>query len=104
MILKEFLDDCRKENVIDETVYTSILDFYKKRQEQFHQAKKIQEQQQKSSSNSGLIMTVGIIGVVLIGFGIIYLFAHNWDQLSRGVKTSLSMVPVFMGHINIYGE
>ncbi len=38
-----------------------------------------------------------IIGSLLIGGGIILLFAHNWDQLSRPTRTLLSLLPLAIG-------
>ncbi|ASS48280.1 MAG: hypothetical protein A3D31_19200 [Candidatus Fluviicola riflensis] len=93
MNLKNFLEDCRQENIIDQStmdrMYAHFLAGDKQR------SINAQQQSQLNKSN-GLIITVSIIGVLLIGFGIIYLFAHNWDNLSRSTKTVLSLLPVFI--------
>lgn len=96
MNLKDFLEDCRQENIIDQDTTDRIYAHFLKRSEQ--QSIKAQDQLQvnQTKNNNGLIITVSIIGVVLIGFGIIYLFAHNWDQLSRSTKTMLGLTPVFL--------
>ncbi|MNK02195.1 hypothetical protein D3C87_200150 [compost metagenome] len=96
MNLKDFLEDCKQENIIDQATTDRIYEHFLKRSEQ--QSIKTQDQFQASQAkkNNGLIITVSIIGVVLIGFGIIYLFAHNWDQLSRSTKTILGLTPVFL--------
>jgi len=46
--------------------------------------------------NVGLII-FGTIGAFLIGLGIILLFAHNWDQLSRLSRAVLSLSPLIIG-------
>ena len=94
MNLKDFLDDCRKEQIIDESTVDKIFAHFLFRQKQL--ASNQQVTAQNRGNDNSLIITVGIIGVVLIGFGIIYLFAHNWDQLSRFSKTILSFIPVII--------
>lgn len=96
MNLKDFLEDCRKENIIDQTTLDRMYAHFLVKKEQ--QSVKAQDQPQinQQKSGNGLIITVSIIGVLLIGFGIIYLFAHNWDYLSRSTKTLLSLLPVFI--------
>lgn len=94
MNLKEFLDDCKKEQIIDESIVDKMYAHFLKRQKQNTPNQQVITQH--PSNNNALIITVGIIGVVLIGFGIIYLFAHNWDQLARSTKTLLSFIPVII--------
>jgi uncharacterized membrane protein len=96
MNLKEFLDDCKENNIITDSLYKNIFDHYLFRQNELLNARKSKEKEQNSKSGNTLMITVAIIGVILVGFGIIYLFAHNWDQLSRFTKTFLSMVPVII--------
>lgn len=43
--------------------------------------------------NVALVVT-SVIGAVLVGAGIILLFAHNWSALSRGVRTVLALAPL----------
>jgi uncharacterized membrane protein len=40
-----------------------------------------------------------ILGSLLIGSGIILLFAHNWDELTRPTRAVLSFLPVIIGSI-----
>ena len=94
MNLKDFLEDCKDEKVIDAATVDRIYEHFLVRQKQNHTYISAQPSQPKN--NNGLIITVGIIGVLLVGFGIIYLFAHNWDQLSRSTKTTLSFLPVII--------
>ena len=56
---------------------------------------------EKPAYNIALILAA-ILGAVLIGGGIILLFAHNWDQFSRPVRTVLSFAPLVIAQL-IYG-
>lgn len=96
MNLKDFLEDCKQENIIDQTTMDRMYAHFVKRNEQRSINVQHQSQINQNKQNNGLIITVSIIGVFLIGFGVIYLFAHNWDDLSRPIKTVLSLVPVFL--------
>lgn len=41
-----------------------------------------------------VIILCGVLGALLIGLGIILLFAHNWEELSRSVRAVLSLLPL----------
>ncbi len=43
------------------------------------------------------IVLFGVLGALLIGLGIISLFAHNWEELSRPVRAVLSLLPLMLG-------
>lgn len=43
------------------------------------------------------VTVFSIIGALLIGGGIILLFAHNWDDLSRNTRAFISFLPLFLG-------
>ena len=45
------------------------------------------------------IVAFAIIGSLLIGCGVILLFAHNWDELSRPARAILSFCPLLIGSI-----
>ncbi len=45
---------------------------------------------------------ISVIGVLLVGGGIILIFAYNWDNLSRSWRTVLSIAPLALG-LAIYG-
>ncbi|HLP56173.1 MAG TPA: DUF2157 domain-containing protein [Fluviicola sp.] len=96
MNLKDFLEDCRKENIIDQATMDRMYDHFLLRGKQQPVISQQSSQPAQNKQSNGLIITVSIIGVLLIGFGIIYLFAHNWDNLSRSTKTLLSLLPVFI--------
>ena len=40
------------------------------------------------------LIVCGTLGAILIGLGIILLFAHNWEELSRSMRTVLSLLPL----------
>jgi len=42
------------------------------------------------------MIVLGIFGAVLIGAGIILVLAHNWEDLSRPVRTGLSFLPLVL--------
>ncbi len=94
MNLKEFLDDCKKEQIIDESTVDKMYAHFLVRRNQNLENKHLETP--PPSNNNALIITIGVIGVLLIGFGIIYLFAHNWDHFSRSTKTLLSFIPVII--------
>ena len=52
-----------------------------------------------SSSSNRLFVVFGIIGAILVGLGIILIIAHNWDGLSRLVKTSFAFLPLLLGQV-----
>lgn len=54
--------------------------------------------EEKSASRTPVILIIcGVLGALLIGLGIILLFAHNWEQFSRFTRAVLSFVPLVIG-------
>ncbi len=49
-----------------------------------------------SSTQSLTFIILGILGTVLIGAGIITVFAHNWDSFGRLARTILSFIPLLI--------
>lgn len=47
-----------------------------------------------SDKKAAVIILCSVLGALLIGLGIISLFAHNWEELSRPVRTVLSLLPL----------
>ncbi len=43
-----------------------------------------------------VIMLCSVFGALLIGLGIILLIGHNWEQLSRALRTVLSLLPLLI--------
>lgn len=55
-----------------------------------------------TNTQSGInwaIIVFSVLGSLLIGSGIILLFAHNWDELTRPTRTVLSFCPLLIGSI-----
>lgn len=46
-----------------------------------------------------VLLICSILGAILIGLGIILLFAHNWQALSRPVRTVLAFLPLLAGQL-----
>lgn len=52
----------------------------------------------KEGSKSRMALIIfGVLGALLVGSGIILLLAHNWDELSRAIRTVLSLAPMLIG-------
>jgi uncharacterized membrane protein len=64
-------------------------------------AEKIREyfHQKKEENHNRLSSIFGILGAILVGLGIILVFAHNWDNLSRLTKIILSFLPLLIGQL-----
>ncbi|MGD1889460.1 MAG: DUF2157 domain-containing protein [Cyclobacteriaceae bacterium] len=54
-------------------------------------------QQKSGQSGNRLVIAFGILGAILVGLGIILIIAHNWDNLSRPVKTTFAFLPLLVG-------
>lgn len=46
-----------------------------------------------------VIILCSVLGALLIGLGIILLFGHNWEELSRPVRTVLSLLPLMIAQV-----
>ena len=55
--------------------------------------------QKKEENHNRLSSVFGILGAILVGLGIILVFAHNWDNLSRLTKIILSFLPLLIGQL-----
>jgi hypothetical protein len=85
IVLKE-LDRLRGLGVITDEIYQSIEEFY------------ASQGDNKKSFFNFFITT----GCLLIGLGIILLFAYNWSKIGRGVKTGILISSVLTGQIFFY--
>lgn len=45
------------------------------------------------------LVIFGVLGAVLIGAGIILLLARNWQELSRPMRTIISLIPLIIGQL-----
>lgn len=46
-----------------------------------------------------LLLVFAILGALLISLGIILILAHNWDDLSRTIKTGIAFIPLILGQV-----
>ena len=51
---------------------------------------------ERNNSRNLVFIISAILGSILIGLGIILLFAHNWDEYSRTTRTVLSFIPLLV--------
>lgn len=51
----------------------------------------------KPDSNNRLFVVFGVLGAILVGLGIILILAHNWDNLSKGIKLFFAFLPLLIG-------
>ena len=63
------------------------------------QAERICVRYQAGSEQAGnrQLLVFAILGSLLVGLGIILIIAHNWDDLSRPLRTLLAFAPVLLG-------
>jgi len=51
----------------------------------------------RTNPQSNIMLTIfGVLGGILVGLGIILIFAHNWDTFSKTLKTALALLPLFI--------
>lgn len=87
-VLKKELPRLHEKNIIDNDTVQKIEVYYKSK---------------NLTDKKSLILTVlGTLAALLIGSGIILLFAHNWYEFNRFLKTSLSFIPLLTGQILIF--
>lgn len=76
------LHDLLKDNIITAETAEKIKAYYS---------------QKESGSEHKLYLIFGVLGAILIGLGVVLVFAHNWDNLSRLSKIILSFLPLLIG-------
>ncbi len=82
--LKKELPLLQEAGALDETASARIKTYY--------------AEQTTTTGGAGWAVTVfSILGALLIGSGIILLFAHNWDELSRNTRAVISFLPLLLG-------
>jgi len=52
-----------------------------------------------NKSGQRLIIVFGVLGAILVGMGIILIIAHNWDDLSKSLKTFFAFLPLGIGQL-----
>ena len=76
------LQELESAGVISKDTSTRIESYYKNK---------------KDPSTNKLFVVFGILGAILVGLGTILIIAHNWDELSRGLKTGAAFLPLLVG-------
>ncbi len=67
-------------NVITGETAQQIAGYYRKKQEQFPSAKNKQ------------LLIFGILGALLVGIGLMFIIANQWEELPRSVKTAFAFL------------
>lgn len=78
----ENLQELIQAGIIDEVTVQKIHNYYEGK---------------KGNSVSKMLIVFSIFGAFLIGSGIILIIAHNWDELSKTVKTICAFLPLIIG-------
>lgn len=62
-------------------------------------AKQIESYYQKKNENTPnrFPVILAILGAILVGSGIVLLIAHNWDELSKTLRTIIAFLPLLLG-------
>ncbi len=61
----------------------------------------IREYYSKDSTDTKarLHILLAVLGALLVGLGILLILAHNWDTLSKSVKSVLAFIPLIASHL-----
>ncbi len=54
-----------------------------------------------TDSKDKLQLILAVLGALLVGLGILLILAHNWDSLSKSVKSVLAFIPLIASHLLI---
>ncbi len=84
MTLQKETTELIKAGIISEETAEKIKGYYKTKE---------------TSSTNRLFVVFGVLGAILVGLGIILIIAHNWDNLSKTIKTVLAFVPLIIGQV-----
>lgn len=82
--LETQLAELLEANVITSDIAQKITAFYHTKEE---------------AKPNRLFAIFGVLGALLSGLGIILIIAHNWDDMSRSIKTILAFLPLAIGQI-----
>ncbi|MCC5905706.1 MAG: DUF2157 domain-containing protein [Balneolaceae bacterium] len=84
MSIRKELPELVKADVISQETADRISSYYNMKSEQ---------------GSNRLYLVFGVLGALLVGLGIILIMAHNWDELSRPVKTGFAFLPLVTGQL-----
>lgn len=78
------IQELQNQGVISPETALDISDYYKSKHKE---------------SSSRLTVIYSVIGSILIGLGLILLFAHNWDEMPKIAKTIVAIAPLAITQI-----
>ena len=84
MSIQKQLPELIEAGIISEEIAGRILAYYKRND---------------GKSSNRIFVVFGVLGAILVGLGIILIIAHNWDNLSRTIKTLLAFIPLVIGQV-----
>lgn len=84
MSLKKDIQNLLEAGVISEETAAKISAYYKGRE---------------SNATTRLLAIFGVIGGLLVGMGVVLIVAHNWDHLSRPMKTFFAFLPLLISQL-----
>lgn len=82
-----------------EWLYQELLDLVKKgilTQEAANSLRTYYGEIKTTDKKWFMLILCGLVGTILVGLGIILLFAHNWEELSRPTRAVLSLIPLLI--------
>jgi uncharacterized membrane protein len=82
--IQRSLDELLQAKVIDIQTAEDITRYFKQKQE---------------SSPNRLLIALSIMGALFIGIGLILIVGHNWDDLSRPLKTIFAFMPLIAAQV-----
>lgn len=82
MVSKKDIEELLEAGIISKNVSNDIQAYY---------------QHKKGESSNRLFPIFGTLGALLVGLGIILILAHNWDELSKSIKTIFAFTPLLIG-------
>ncbi len=80
--IRQALPELVDAGIINDTTAEAIRSYYAQRED--------------SNPNRQFII-FGVLGATLVGLGIILIIAHNWDFLSKSIKTLIAFIPLLLG-------
>lgn len=83
-MMQKDIEELLQQGVIDEKTAEKIYTYYRNKNKNF---------------DNPLFIVFGILGAILVGLGLILIIAHNWDHLSRYVKTIIVFIPLFISQV-----
>ena len=76
------LPELVRANVISEETAQRIADHYNA---------------QPNPSTNRLLIVFSILGGLLVSMGLVLIVAHNWDELPKGIKLLVGLLPMLIG-------